>query len=1085
MALSRAELKNLASSLPVYFRGVDYFQQGRVQIVEQETAGGVHSATASVRGSDGYRVTVELSSDDGQLRHASCSCPAFAQYEGLCKHAVAVVIALLEEDEEPNPFSPRGALRKKSPPARSVTDPAVFQIMRDYARRSQALAVPGTAEEGIRIQAVLEIDEYPLRLSFKLGTSRLYILRDINKFCEAMNTGGEISYGKGLSFPHHPSRIREDCRPLLRFLLAQPAQYGYYGNMDWRRCIKLTPHMLDEFLRLFAPETGLSLLVNRDGETTECSLCGGPPELTLRLRRLSSGVLQLSLREDATLLQGLDSLYVLCGERICVCTEAYRDACERLLLALCRGGPGRRGKGLTLREQDLQSFYVGVLRDVAAYLPIDSRLDLSAYEPPPLSASIYLDQPSPGLVTAKLRFRYGETEYEGMRPRDLLASRDIRRETVVEETLKRYFPPPDPETGLLSIDGDEDALYRLISEGLEQLSALAELYVTDALRGVRVQPRSAASVGVRVNAGLLELTFELSGVDPAELAGVLASYRAARRYHRLRDGSFLNLDDAAVGELSELSEVLNLDARQLQRGKAAVPEYRALYLDALFKQSERMRYDRDNAFRRIVRDMRDVPDADFETPAPLKGVLRNYQKTGYRWLRTVASYGFGGILADDMGLGKTIQVLALLLGCREADAPRQAAGNRPLSLVVCPSSLILNWAGEAARFAPDLRVVPVYGTAPRREELLDEAQDADLIVTSYDLLKRDVELYQRFSFEFEILDEAQYIKNPSTQNAKAAKAVKSRVRFALTGTPVENSLSDLWSIYDYLMPGYLYSYAKFRKMLEAPIVREGETAASERLRKLVSPFILRRLKRDVLQELPEKVETVLTAEMTPEQRKLYLATALAAREQLAAKAAGENRIQILAQLTRLRQLCCDPALLYEDYDGGSGKLELCMELVRSSVDSGHKLLLFSQFTSMLAILSKRLEAEGIGYYELTGATPSAERLALADAFNGDGTPVFLISLKAGGTGLNLTGADVVIHYDPWWNLSAQNQATDRVHRIGQKNSVQVYRLIAQESIEGKIQVMQEEKARLSENVLQEGGGFLTEMTPEELLALFE
>ena len=361
-------------------------------------------------------------------------------------------------------------------------------------------------------------------------------------------------------------------------------------------------------------------------------------------------------------------------------------------------------------------------------------------------------------------------------------------------------------------------------------------------------------------------------------------------------------------------------------------------------------------------------------------------------------------------------------------------------------------------------------------------------MTSYDLLKRDIPLYEHKEFRYQILDEAQYIKNHATQNARAVKAVHSRQRFALTGTPIENRLSELWSIFDYLMPGFLYSYSRFRERLEVPIVKNGDSAALERLSRMTSPFILRRLKKDVLKELPEKTETVLYSTMEEEQRKVYAANVVLARQKLSedisSKQAGDgekNKMAVLALLTRLRQICCDPGLCYENYSGGSAKLEGCMELLKEAAAAGHKVLLFSQFTSMLAILEERLKKEGLRFFTLQGSTPKEKRAAMVDSFNTDETNVFLISLKAGGTGLNLTGADVVIHYDPWWNLSAQNQATDRAHRIGQKNSVQVYKLIAKDTIEEKIQQLQESKKELADAVIRQGDGVITSLTPEQLL----
>jgi len=364
-----------------------------------------------------------------------------------------------------------------------------------------------------------------------------------------------------------------------------------------------------------------------------------------------------------------------------------------------------------------------------------------------------------------------------------------------------------------------------------------------------------------------------------------------------------------------------------------------------------------------------------------------------------------------------------------------------------------------------------------------------VVITSYDLLKRDLELYQKQTFDYEIIDEAQYIKNHNTQNAKAVKSISAKVRFALTGTPIENTLAELWSIFDYLMPGYLYRYSRFRRLFEQPIVKDGDANALSELKKLTSPFILRRLKRDVLKELPEKTETVLYASLAEEQRTLYTANLASMHQELSLqlenRGESKSRMMVLAMLTRLRQICCDPSLVYENYKEKSAKLDLCIELIENSIESGHKLLVFSQFTSMLSLLEKQLKHKKIPYYLLEGSTKKEDRIALVNAFNTDETPVFLISLKAGGTGLNLTGADIVIHYDPWWNLSAQNQATDRAHRIGQKKNVQIYKLIAKNTVEEKILALASKKQALADHVLPDENTLLSRMTKEELLNLFK
>ena len=380
------------------------------------------------------------------------------------------------------------------------------------------------------------------------------------------------------------------------------------------------------------------------------------------------------------------------------------------------------------------------------------------------------------------------------------------------------------------------------------------------------------------------------------------------------------------------------------------------------------------------------------------------------------------------------------------------------------------------------------GSQRERRELIAAYDSYDVLITSYDLLKRDVSCYEDCAFGLQVIDEAQYIKNHGTSAAKSVKLIKSRVRFALTGTPIENRLSELWSIFDYLMPGFLYGYETFRKELEIPIARKNDEDAKLRLRRMIAPFILRRLKTEVLRDLPEKLEETRYAYFAPDQRRVYDAQIAHMRQML--KSGGEEsfargKLQILAELTRIRQICCDPALLFENYEGGSAKREACMELIEAAVGGEHRMLLFSQFTSMLELLASDLRERGIEYYTITGATPKAERLELVRRFNEGTVPVFLISLKAGGTGLNLTGADVVIHYDPWWNQAAQNQATDRAHRIGQEKVVTVYKLIARDSVEERIQALQAGKSELADAVLSGDAVRLADMTREDMLALLE
>ena len=531
------------------------------------------------------------------------------------------------------------------------------------------------------------------------------------------------------------------------------------------------------------------------------------------------------------------------------------------------------------------------------------------------------------------------------------------------------------------------------------------------------------------------------------------------------------------------------------------------------------------------------------SPAALASVLRPYQAEGFRWLNAVCDKGFGGILADEMGLGKSVQLLSLLL----ARHKESRAERRP-NLIVCPASLVYNWVAEVAKHTPELRVEAIAGTKPERRAMLDGVRAAqqdtgvsptresarpasaaaasddvpDVLVTSYDLLRRDIDDYAGLEFYCMTLDEAQYIKNAATKVSKAVRSVTAVHRFALTGTPIENRLSELWSIFDFLMPGMLGSYAHFRERFEMPVL-SGDETAQKKLQSFVGPFILRRLKSQVLKDLPDKIENVITVQLQGEQRKLYAALEQQLRSVILRQRPADfntGKIQILAQLTRLRQVCCDPRLIYENADGhasvlsagvqsaakdpqqsvkqpvkqskarktvSSAKLDAIIELVDSCRDAGRKMLIFSQFTSYLDLIAQRLRADGVEYDMITGATPKKRRLELVDRFNADATPVFLISLKAGNTGLNLTGACVVVHADPWWNAAAQDQATDRAHRIGQTQDVNVYQIVAKDTIEERILNLQRSKTDLAQRFVDSAssatGRSMAALTKDDLLAL--
>ena len=1030
-----------------YLRGVALYGAGAVSDLvcrpDEAFADRLTARVADRHAGGEYGVQVGFNAA-GEAVFFACGCSS--RESGACRHVAAALVHKYYRDM----VAEMPAALPETPPAHPVTG----QMLDRYDREAR-LQMQARAAAPVALVPALELEAMPfLTLSLRTAEGHGYVIKDLREFAARMESCETYSYGARLTLLHHPDALTPESRPLLGLLEAGAALGGN------PRRLPLTPGLLD---RLFALYEGKELTVC--GRPVPC-LSADPP-LEIEVTGEGEGAALEVARSRFAM--GCERLYWL-GERALYAASPGCTAAVRGLLSALRQSGGR----LPLSGAELARFAAGVLPAAETYIAFTGEAALfDPYRPLPLAAAVYLDMPDPGLLTARVEFRYGEALYgpeeEGETGRDRLA------EWRVMLAVTAAFPRRTPE-GLYAATHTEESLYDFLTDGLPALARVATVYMSDSFKTLRVAPPPPVSVGVRLNNGLLELTFDGDALDREELAELMESYRARKRYHRLRSGEFLSLESGSLQGLARLGEGLGLTDRQLRRGRATVPAYRAPFVDAVLRES-RSGYTRDEAVGALLAAVKTVADSEFTPPDTLVGTLRGYQRTGFRWLRTMETYGFGGILADDMGLGKTVQMIALLL-----DAA--ARGITLPSLVVCPASLVLNWESELHRFAPSLPVRVVVGDGPARASLLEQVAPGEVVITSYDLLKRDLSLYEGLQFHYQVLDEAQYIKNHTTQNARAAKAVRSVQRFALTGTPIENRLSELWSIFDFLMPGFLFSYPRFRERFEQPAVRDGDKEALEALSRLCAPFLLRRLKKEVLQELPPKTETVYRIPLGDTQRRTYMGAALRMREELKAAPGSPTRLQALTMLTRLRQICCDPSLCFDNYKGGSAKLESCLALTREAVEAGHRVLIFSQFTSMLAVIRERLQGEGIPFYLLQGSTPREKRAAMVADFNAEGeVPVFLISLKAGGTGLNLTAADVVIHYDPWWNLSVQNQATDRAHRIGQQRPVQVYKLIAEGTVEEKILALQQGKQSLAEAVVRADETALTSLTDKELLEL--
>ncbi|MCD7856882.1 MAG: DEAD/DEAH box helicase [Clostridiales bacterium] len=1054
-----------------YYKGLQYVNQGRVRHLDVTKSRSCVDLHAKVRGQVLYDVDITIM--DSSLSYW-CDCPQ-CDYTGQCKHIVAALLEYIGEVEAEQPTAAAQPYQRGR--RQLVSDQAARTLLREAERQSMTAAQGAEPVGSVHLIPALWLDDWrhEVGLDLTVGISRQYVVKNIRSFLSAVEGEEEVAYGKQLSFRHSLSAFDRRSQTLIDLLRRDAAEYETMKVSPYRdypgtaRRIVLSPSCLDMLFDLYQGET-LPM-----GGKHHLLLQEAQPELEAALRSVEGG-LEVALLEEAQLLHGTRRDYLLSGDVLFPCSPELKALAETVL-------SGRRGlyfdsnRPLFFAQEDLPVFTAGVLPRLKRCFTITGdEAMLEDYAPDTPVLQYYLDWIGDAL-TAQLKALYrdkvllvqDDAEPEGIRRNRLAERRGL-------SALEKWFGQEE-DAGRYRLE-DEDRLYAFLTTGVAELQEYGEVYTSAAVQRLHA-PQPKVRVGVSVSAGLLDLEIDTGAFPLAELEALAQAVRANRPYYRLKNGAFLSLDESgSLTRLAELKDGLGLKDKELASGTVALPLYRAPYLEQTLQGSESLRYSRDDGFRRLVRSFRTVADSDYTLPAQYQDILRPYQKTGFRWLKTLAQYGFGGILADDMGLGKTVQALSFLSSAKEE-------GNTLPSLVVCPASLVLNWGDECRKFAPELNVLLLSGTAAERRAQWEQVEGCDLAVISYDSLRRDVAQLENHSFYTCILDEAQYIKNHNTLSVKAVKQVRSKLRFAMTGTPVENRLSELWSIFDFLMPGYLYRYSEFQSRLEKPIAKEHDEGAAKRLAALTNPFILRRMKGDVLKELPPKTESVRYVALSQEQRKLYTAVAMDGRNELKqAGANGQEKLKVLVLLMRLRQICCDPRLCLDGYEGESAKLDSCKELVSEALSGGHRILLFSQFTSMLELIRQRLEREGISYFVLEGSTPKRQRAQMVERFNQGEGEVFLISLKAGGTGLNLTGADTVIHYDPWWNQAAQNQATDRAHRIGQRSAVQVYKLISKDTIEEKILDLQQRKQELADTVAGTEEGILA-LSGQELLELLE
>ncbi len=609
---------------------------------------------------------------------------------------------------------------------------------------------------------------------------------------------------------------------------------------------------------------------------------------------------------------------------------------------------------------------------------------------------------------------------------------------------------------------DDSDIYKFFTMDFDELKKYANIYLSEELKNKNIIKLSIPQIRIKYQNNLVDAIFEESVFTDEELYQILSAIKKRKKYVMLKGNRIVDIATDEAKEFLEMVEDFNLDIRYLNESQQ-LPVYQVIKALAHEKNIEVDEY-----FKNMLDEIKNFKNARFELPS-INGSLRGYQKEGFNFLKILSKYNLGGILADDMGLGKTLEIITLITSDIKSSP----------SLIVCPKSLIFNWISEIERFSPNLKAVSVTGSMSDRKDIIKSINnDSKIIyVSSYDSLRNDIELYDNINFNYIILDEAQYIKNVEAEKSKSVKKLIGTHKFALTGTPIENNIIDLWSIFEFLMPGYFEDVSSFK----TKYLNDEEFTKKVSIK--IAPFILRRTKSEVLKDLPPKFEQIISCEMTKPQRKIYDALRLEASDAIAS---GAKSFDVLPYLMRLRQACVDPKTFIDNYEDGSGKMDYLKSIIESRISGGARILIFSSFVKALNIIETMLMKMGIPYYLLTGDTNLKTRKEYVDSFNkNNDIKVFLISLKAGGTGLNLTGASVVIHMDPWWNISAMDQATDRAHRIGQTKTVEVIKLVADDSIEQRVIQLQNQKKELIDSLISNSDESITNFNKEDLKFLLD
>ncbi|ARI76540.1 DEAD/DEAH box helicase [Halobacillus mangrovi] len=1047
-----------------YTRGKQYFDAGKVYGLSHNSA--IRSWRAVVAGTHDYEVRVFFFEDDDV--EATCECQAYSSYY-TCKHIAAVLIAIRERalDEIAPKLADKGQRERSS----TTNNDRLFAMrLFETFRQRQENRMANDLKKTLGIQYFLHLHSLlgtkSLSIEVKLGENYPYVIKNIRELLEHIDREQPYRISKKFTYDPGEHVMTPEDRSIFDLLIHAYEQERFYEqqwNLSEQKTLRIPPGLAENLLAKL--EERNCEIIERGESKGNLQYDHEFPDLSFYISE-ERGHFHMHLNH----LKSYDYLadyHLLYKEGTFFAIEQKKEQVIETLYSLF---PYNSNGNHTVSHSDMEGIVSYVLPELETIADVE--LDSAAKQKiiqKPLQAEVYLDFYH-WTLTIEVRFRYGDETINPFKTKPKNDSTIIRRDSATEQAIMELI-----EYAEFKFDGeivyieDEDRIDLFMHELLPKFREHADVFLSSSVRSLIDQQdhELKPSIEVQSDGSWLDISFGIDGISSEDVSAALKASIERKKYYRLSDGTLLSLTSESFERFQRLASELDLSSKDIEDSHLQVAKMRSLQVEDALQTEES---ERDQSFTELVERLKSPQSFNIEAPNKLQADLRPYQLTGFRWMKSLATYGLGGILADDMGLGKTLQTITFLLYEKEQGLLQHPA------LIIAPASLIYNWKKEVEKFAPDLSVQTISGDPQARTEALEQMSTKDIVITSYPLLRQDADFYKEASFHAMILDESQAVKNETTKTATAVRTVKAKHRFALSGTPIENSLQELWSIFRIIMPGFYTSKKKFLDMKPDKIAR------------MTRPFILRRMKTEVLDELPDKIDTVQYSELTREQKEVYLGYLERIQndiqETIATKGIQRGKLEILAGLTRLRQICCHPSLFLENYEGGSGKLEQLKELAKEMKAGGHRLLIFSQFSSMLTMLHNELAGEGIDGFYLDGSTKSEKRMEQVERFNAGEKDAFFISLKAGGTGLNLTGADTVILYDLWWNPAIEEQAAGRAHRIGQEKIVQVIRMISEGTIEERIYQLQQKKRDLVDQIIQPGESMLTSLSEEEIRDLF-